>query len=558
MARVFPSLRIATPAMLAMVAGAIFAPAALWLGQGDALLDTDSAMRLVEVRDLLAGQPWFDMTQRRMNVPDGLVMHWSRLVDAPLALLVRLSGSESFAMAAWPLLLFAGLAFVIARLALALGGRAAMLVSMPLLLLCAALFGTFAPGNIDHHGLELVLASVALLGLVEQRPRLAAIAVALALGVALESLPYALVAILLAALWLRDAPGLAFDFGMTLALAGAAIFLAVVGPGAAPVCDSYSGFHAMLLAGGGAGLAVLGRLPAQQLRLAALLPLAVLLAGAAMLVNPACFGGPYAGMDARLGPIFLARINEARPIWEFARMAPSEAVAGYGYGLFALLMTFKAPPARARTIVQVFALAALAVATVQVRAVPFAIVFALPGLAAALANMTRTATGRRLPLMAVAILLSGDTSFAFAGAALEGPTHLQRRVADFRRQQDCASASAIGLLNGRLSGRVAAFVDQGPAILARTGDSVLAGPYHRDAAGILDTYALFAGPDPRAVIRRRRIDYVMTCSAAPDWSFYRTRGSMGGLVAMFAGGRIPAWLVRLGQAGDVTLYAVRR
>jgi hypothetical protein len=86
----------------------------------------------------------------------------------------------------------------------------------------------------------------------------------------------------------------------------------------------------MLLAGGGAGLAVLARLPARQLRLAALLPLATLLVGMAVLVNPACLAGPYAGMDARLGPIFLARINEARPIWEFARMAPSEAVAGYG------------------------------------------------------------------------------------------------------------------------------------------------------------------------------------------------------------------------------------
>src|SRR5260370_41349134 len=52
-------------------------------------MSTDDAMRLVEVRDLLAGQGWFDLTQYRLNPPDGVVMHWSRLIDLPLALLIR-------------------------------------------------------------------------------------------------------------------------------------------------------------------------------------------------------------------------------------------------------------------------------------------------------------------------------------------------------------------------------------------------------------------------------------------------------------------------------------
>src|SRR5690348_3158904 len=51
-------------------------------------LSTDDAMRLAEVRDLLHGQAWFDLTQWRMNVPFGLSMHWSRLIDAPIAGLI--------------------------------------------------------------------------------------------------------------------------------------------------------------------------------------------------------------------------------------------------------------------------------------------------------------------------------------------------------------------------------------------------------------------------------------------------------------------------------------
>jgi len=51
-------------------------------------LSTDDAMRLAQVRDLLAGQSWYDLTQWRMNVPFGLPMHWSRLIDAPIAGLI--------------------------------------------------------------------------------------------------------------------------------------------------------------------------------------------------------------------------------------------------------------------------------------------------------------------------------------------------------------------------------------------------------------------------------------------------------------------------------------
>ena len=51
--------------------------------------DTDDAMRLVQVRDWLAGQPWFDMTATRFDPPQGVFMHWSRIVDVPLALMIR-------------------------------------------------------------------------------------------------------------------------------------------------------------------------------------------------------------------------------------------------------------------------------------------------------------------------------------------------------------------------------------------------------------------------------------------------------------------------------------
>ena len=510
----------------------------------DMALDTDSAMRLVQVRDLLAGQGWFDTVQHRMNTPYGLPMHWSRLVDAPLALLSLVS--ERFALIAWPLLLLAALLFLLARLADRLGGRRAVVPVLVLTLLCPELYATFTPGNIDHHGLQLVLMLAALVGVVEQRPRLTALAVVVSLGVGLESLPYALVAV---GFSLAD-PDRARKFGLTLAGTALLLLLATT---ADPyrftaVCDTYSLFYAVLLAAIGLGAAAISLLPRH--RLAALAGLAALVVVLAALFNPACFAGPYGGLDARMQTLFLARINEAHPVWDFFRLSPSQTIGGYAYAVVALALCFAAPPGRARNVVIVFSIAALAVATVQYRATPFALVFALPGLAAALVQVTER---RSLVWLAVALLVANGAAFTLVAALAEGQSRMASRAQAFTHQLTCGEEMAMRTLAQLPRGRVAGFVDQGPAILAYTRHSAIAGPYHRDAAGILDTYEIFAGKNPRAVLDRRGVDYLMTCRGAPDWNFYRQKGE---LVSDLAVGHVPAWLTPMGRSSDVEVYRV--
>src|SRR5690349_7447670 len=92
------------------------------------ILDTDDAIRLTEVRDFLAGQNWFDLVQHRLNTPYGGLIHWSRLVDLPEALVVGLlrlpfhETGDTIASYAWPLLLLLPLLWLSARLAMRLGG----------------------------------------------------------------------------------------------------------------------------------------------------------------------------------------------------------------------------------------------------------------------------------------------------------------------------------------------------------------------------------------------------------------------------------------------------
>jgi hypothetical protein len=536
-----------------LAAWLLFAAMALRLMHGVAL-DTDGAMRLVQVRDLLAGQGWFDTVQHRMNTPYGLPMHWSRLVDAPLALLSLVS--ERFALIAWPLLLFAALLLLLARLAarldvrldVRLGGRPAIALVLILTLFCPELYAIFTPGNIDHHGLQLVLMLGALVGVVERRPRLTAIAVAVSLGVGLETLPYGVVAI---GFSLADRGG-ARRFGLTLA--GAALLLLATTTAdpyrLAPVCDTYSLFYAVLLACGGLGAAAVSLLPRH--RVAALIGLAAALAAIAALLNPACLAGPYGGLDARMQTLFFARINEAHPVWAFFHLSPSQTIGGYVYAVFALALCFAAPAGRARNIAIAFVLVALAVATLQYRATPFALVFALPGLAAALAVFWDR---YGLLSLAAVLIFANGVAFTLAASLAEGQERVAMRATAFARQVACGEEPAMAMLKPLPPGRVAGFVDQGPAILAYTPHSVVAGPYHRDAAGILDSYEIFAGKNPHTVLDRRGITYVMTCRGAPDWDFYRAQG---GLVAELAQSRIPAWLAPVGRSGDVEVYRVKR
>src|ERR1700730_17245642 len=86
-------------------------------------MSTDDAMRLVQVRDWIGGQGWVDLFQHRLD-PPGASMHWSRVVDVPLAGLILLlrpligtHGAETVTLFLWPLLLLAAALMVVAAIA---------------------------------------------------------------------------------------------------------------------------------------------------------------------------------------------------------------------------------------------------------------------------------------------------------------------------------------------------------------------------------------------------------------------------------------------------------
>src|SRR4030088_657298 len=96
---------------LAWAVTAAFLLADRWPEMGERLFDGDDAMRLVQVREFLAGQSWFDLHEARLGPPTGYDTHWSRLIDAGLAGLflafrpfADADLAERLMRAVWPLL----------------------------------------------------------------------------------------------------------------------------------------------------------------------------------------------------------------------------------------------------------------------------------------------------------------------------------------------------------------------------------------------------------------------------------------------------------------------
>ena len=193
--------------MLAAAAMSFSRIQAVW--KTGAFFDPDDAMRAVEVRDLLAGQGWFDLIAHRVDPPNGLLMHWSRIVDAPLAALNILFAhflspeyAERATRLVFPFMLLAALFVLVAWLASILSDRSARPAAVWLTLLSGAVFLQFAPGRIDHHAPQIVTLAATLCFFLQgldptraSRLAYAAALMALSLAISLENLPFFVVMI---------------------------------------------------------------------------------------------------------------------------------------------------------------------------------------------------------------------------------------------------------------------------------------------------------------------------------------------------------------------------
>jgi hypothetical protein len=550
------------------IAGWALAAVILILGSGAAALgqefsEPDNAMRLVRVRDLLAGQGWFDAVQHRLNPPDGTPMHWARWIDAaiagPILLLAPLVGQHNAEIAAafvWPFSLLAVFMMLVVQVSGEIGARdglqrEAQWAGAILAALAFPATAKFAPGSFDHHNVEMILGLAAVLGLMhmEQTPRAAGYA-GLALGAAMataaEGVPMVAAGLVVTGiLWLARpdafARGLAW-LGAGLGFSSVVFFLTMIPSPewSRPVCDAMSTpFLGLGLAGGSVAL-VLGAGAPQSLTstfvrrvgLAALLGAAALFA--LVVLFPDCAGGGYSALGADMERLWMSQISETRSLFSLAGDDPAMimTVAGASAaGLVAALFHLRSHWRQAHGwIIFAFLLAACLVLLWQIRGASFATAMALPFGAWAVARARHSYRARTsaIGLIAFAGVAAGSAAAAWAsaGEALQGRLTPKVVLASYESRvtssRACLAPEAFKPLADAPKGVMLNQFALGAGVLLWTENSVLAAPYHRDVDGTMAMInALRSTPDAaREIVARSAADYVLVCPGLPETGFY--------------------------------------
>ncbi|MHA6722162.1 AcrB/AcrD/AcrF family protein [Sphingomonas sp. RS2018] len=536
-----------------------------WLALGD----TDDNMRLMQVRGLLAGQGWYDLTQYRLNPPGGFNVHWSRIVDLPIAglilffkLFTTTATAERLACGIAPMLplgvTLAALSFTIRRLV----GATAYPIGIVILLGATPAMLMFMPLRIDHHNWQLACLAVTVAGLADARMvrggLLVGLASAMSLNIGLEMLPYCAMAgaiITLRWVWDRaEAPRLT-AYALSLGGASAGGF-AVFASNAnyAMRCDALTPVWLSVLVLAGAKLFVMARVsPSQRgVRLGMAAVAGAIVAVGFALVFPQCLGRPE-GVSPELQRTWLDHVREAKPIYETAlRTAlPIAAlpIAGLLGAIWATWRVRRSALFAAWLPVALFTAFAVLMLLWQVRAGPAAQLLAVPGATALAWILVPWCLGHRSVVVRV---LGSVTAFVvvsgmFAGLAIrwlpiDRPDKRTQIVN--RANGRCPTIPAMRPLNRLRPSVIFTHVDLGPRLITLTHHYAIAGPYHRNGGAILDVHHAFTGSPEnfRAIAKAHGARLLLICPNMAETTVYRAK-ARDGFYGQLAKGRVPGWLV---------------
>lgn len=562
-------------------------------------VDPDDALRLVQVRDLLAGQAWWDVSQHRINpAGGGGLMHWSRLIDLPLAIgigaLTPLVGSglaERITMTLWPLLLLGGLFILLARCASRLGDRRVALLVPALAATNYIILYQFAPLRIDHHGAQILL-SLGLLYLTLRpasalRGALAGLFAAMHLAISIEGLPtVALFGAIMAVDWAwNDRAGTRARLSaylVAVALSAVALQFITRGPEALfqTWCDALSAPYIAAL--GVAALMVAAASPmlptgSATARLArfALLGVAGALAGAALLlVAPTCARGPFATLDPVVVTYWYANVREGLPVWHVLDSLTGFSIAPSLVGLIGSILAWRRsdePMVRhawaiiAATLAGTFLLSLMVLRTAST-----AQMIALPG--CAWVGMHLWIWARTIPATVPRILASlasaialppaAGAALAFAIISLAGTADSDTSAAGNGGEAGpmCVDADSLAALNALPPTILLTPLDVGPHLLQRTPHSVVATGHHRNNAVMARTIDTFIGPTDQAepLVRASGATLIVACPSALEFQNFRSAPGRS-LADDLAEGHVPAWLepVPLGRHAVLKAWRLR-
>lgn len=527
--------------------------------------DPDDAMRLIEVRDWLGGQSWWDVGQHRLNGGD-FPMHWSRLVDLPIAFFLRLFdpllGSEAstrVAMIVVPLLTLLCVMALGAVLTRTLAGAERARFAILLAPLSVPIVAQMRPMRIDHHGWQVVLAMAAVASLVGGTGRRSGAAAGLALAalltVSMEGMPIAAAILGVAMLGWAVAPERRAQAGALLAIfvpALALLHAGTRGPGMfLPACDAIAPAWIAALAVAAAGCALtIAAVPRQlAVRLGALTASGAMGVGALVLLAPACLKGPFATLDPLVYSVWYHNVSEGLPIWD---QQPAWIAMTIGFplaGLIGAALAIRATFGEQRLCwigMTLVALAGLALSLLVQRAGATANALALPG-GAWLLHALLTRARRVRSVLARTVATAGALLAAtpgLAAAAMLTPVRIGHQATSAEPgARTCVDGTEIADLSRLAPATIFAPLDVSPALLARTHHRAVGSGYHRSAIAIHRVLATFmASPvSAKRSVRASGALYVAGCPGLNETDLYAHLAPQGLWARLQRGERVD-WL----------------
>jgi hypothetical protein len=493
-------------------------------------------------------------------------MHWSRLVDLPLALVIVLATpllgqplAEMVALVLVPLLTLGCALLLIGRIAWRMFDEEIAGLACLAMALSIPVISQLRPLRVDHHGWQIVLALVAVNGLMARAPRLggwiAGLAMAAWLAISVEGLPLAAVIAAICALrWLRGESERAWLVGLMqgLAVGSIALFLLTRGLGdLAPHCDAISPVHLAMF---GWGALVVTLIQPVRPIVWSLGGFAVAAGGALAILAqaaPQCAGGAFVELDPVVRRYWYDGVAEGLPVWH---QPLAEALQIVVPPVFAILASAKLA-ASSRDWLRTWWIdytlllcGSLAIAVLVSRAGAMTGALAAVPLGWQISRWLRSArtehrtahkalalAGVALALLpAMPLTLYGLVAPASAGAAPGGTID---RVSDCRLDQ---AAQALARLP---KSELLVPLDIGPAILLDTPHGVVATGHHRAGPAMREVIDAFTGPLDQAhrIVARRGIAYVALCPDLNEPATYSS-AAPAGLAAKLRDGHAPDWL----------------
>lgn len=503
----------------------------------------DDAMRLIQVRDLLAGQSWFDVTQYRLGFEAGTPMHWSRLIDLPIAGILWVMSiafnqdwAEAVTMTLWPLALIAPTLWAMHRASVRFGGAQAGPFGYLFAIIAIITTYKFEIGALDHHNVQMMLMAFILMAMMQGKSLardgiIIGGSAALSVAIGLEMLPFiATISLIIGVNWVwvgAETKLKTILFSGSFAGTMLTVFLLTRPDFSATIfrCDAFGRELLIIGVTGAIGLLVLAATISARtwaIRAGGAVALGVTVILVAVNFAPQCLGNPYDPLYPDVAREWLGSISESRSLWSIISAGRLNNFGFVAIPIIAIVYSTYIARNRAyrlRAIALLLILAgAYAMMFYQIRGLFFLLQLCTIPLAAMMGRVYghyKSTNSSLIGVLFILLLFASIPNTWIVGAAKFGggepQTNESKPVGLFKY---CYKLDAFDALAGLPAGLVVASTDLGIRMLLSTPHRALAANFHRNQDGIQAEIDLMNADmaEAKDLLADWGVDYVVLCS----------------------------------------------